>query len=478
MSTQAEALPDLLDSNTAAGQKAARTRWWFVATVVVIAPLVLVVTGILAVVLWIMGMHGAALRKVEGEVARIQAAGEPITIDELYAQSRVPPGTRDITPLWLAALNSLDEQKFNADAKPLPIVGEVLGNDLPAADVAAAEQLLGKWDVTVQATLAASRAEGECRIPVEFNDGFSALLPNVQKLRGLSRMMLLRSRVAMAKGDTEQAVESVEAIFGASRALSHQMLLVEHLVRLATAQVALREVERLLNEAELSEKQLARLKGHVEALDFQAGQVRSLHGERGMGYHIFRHPEQMDMTKGDFVNKANPGEGGITRAADCLVYLELQKELIAAAGEAYPDALARADRVEMRLKSLAGSKNPLERYNHMFTLLIMPAMNATLQATARNLAHRDLVLCALSARQYQHARGELPASLAGLVPQYLPAVPTDPFDGQPLRFVAKPDGVALYSIGRDLKDDGGVDPEQTGEPDVVVRLKTKPEPGP
>ena len=378
--TQAKALPDLLDSNSAAGQKAARTRWWFIASVVVIAPLVLVVAGILAVVLWIMGMHGAALRKVEAEVARIQAAGEPITLDELYAHSRVPAGTKDITPLWMTALNSLDEQKFNADGKSLPIVGEVPGNELPAADVAAAEALLAKWDFTVQATLVASRAEGECRIPVEFKDGFSAVAQCAEDARPVANDAPAEPRRPGQGGHRRGRRVGRSDVRGIA-ALSHQMLLIEHLVRLATAGMALREVERLLNEAELTDQQLNRLKAHVQALDFQQGQIRSLYGERGMGYHMFRHSEQFDMAQGDFAKKANAGEGAITRAADCLVYLDLQKELIAAAGEPFPDAFARADQVEMRLKTLAGSRNPLERYNHMFTLLIMPAMNATLQAT-------------------------------------------------------------------------------------------------
>ena len=474
MSTQADTLPDVLDPATPAGQRAARTRWWFVASLVVIAPLLLVVTGILALVLWIMGMHGAAMRKVETEVARIRAAGEPITTADLYARNRVPAGTNDITPLWLAALKSLDETKFNADAKPLPIVGEVEGTDLPANDVATAEALLAKWDATVQLALVASRADGECRIHVEFKDGFSALLPNVQKLRTMSRLFQLRSRVALAQGDNAVAVESVEAMFEASRALEHQLLLIEHLVRLAMASMALREVEFLLNETQLTDQQLAQLKSHVQALHFQQGQINALQGERGMGYYIFRHAEQFDMTQGDFNHKADPGEGSITRAADCLAYLELQRDMIAAGREPFPEAFAQADQVEMRLKALAGSQNPLEKYNHLFTLLIMPATAKALDATARNLAHRDLVLCALSARQYQQTRGELPATLAALVPELLPAVPADPFDGQPLRMAVTSEGLTIYSVGRDMKDDGGIDPENKFEPDIVVRLKANP----
>ena len=111
----------------------------------------------------------------------------------------------------------------------------------------------------------------------------------------------------------------------------------------------------------------------------------------------------------------------------------------------------------------------------MTTLLIMPATSGAFAATARNAAQRDLVLCAIAVRQYQASRGELPASLAPLVPEFLPAVPTDPFDGRPLRMVAGEEGVVLYSVGSDQKDDGGLESDdRSGEPDIVVRLETKP----
>ena len=48
-----------------------------------------------------------------------------------------------------------------------------------------------------------------------------------------------------------------------------------------------------------------------------------------------------------------------------------------------------------------------------------------------------------------------PASLSELTPQYLPASPTDPFDGQPLRYKTKGLAYELYSVGPDLTDDLG-----------------------
>jgi hypothetical protein len=52
-------------------------------------------------------------------------------------------------------------------------------------------------------------------------------------------------------------------------------------------------------------------------------------------------------------------------------------------------------------------------------------------------------------------------------------VPEDPFDDQPLRYRLTPEQACVYSVGPDLKDDGGlVDPSLPGtkEQDFGFRL--------
>ncbi|HEX7619163.1 MAG TPA: hypothetical protein VF480_10655, partial [Verrucomicrobiae bacterium] len=61
----------------------------------------------------------------------------------------------------------------------------------------------------------------------------------------------------------------------------------------------------------------------------------------------------------------------------------------------------------------------------------------------------------LALRAYQLTHGNLPANLNALVPEFLDAVPVDDFDGQPLRYSV--DRKIIYSVGKNLKDDGGDD---------------------
>jgi hypothetical protein len=78
---------------------------------------------------------------------------------------------------------------------------------------------------------------------------------------------------------------------------------------------------------------------------------------------------------------------------------------------------------------------------------------------------------AVAAERYRRKHGNWPPSLADLVPQYLSAVPRDPFDGKPLRYRKTDRGAIIYS----LYDDGnGADrdrlPDAASSKDVVFTL--------
>lgn len=59
----------------------------------------------------------------------------------------------------------------------------------------------------------------------------------------------------------------------------------------------------------------------------------------------------------------------------------------------------------------------------------------------------------LAALEYKRDNKQLPPALAALVPEYITAVPADPFDGKPIRY--DPARGLIWSVGIDLKDDGG-----------------------
>jgi hypothetical protein len=61
----------------------------------------------------------------------------------------------------------------------------------------------------------------------------------------------------------------------------------------------------------------------------------------------------------------------------------------------------------------------------------------------------------LAIRLFQHDNSRLPQRLDDLVPNYLPAMPLDPYSQQPLIYKPTGDAFVLYSVGFDRTDNGG-----------------------
>jgi hypothetical protein len=69
---------------------------------------------------------------------------------------------------------------------------------------------------------------------------------------------------------------------------------------------------------------------------------------------------------------------------------------------------------------------------------------------------RRIATTAIALKRFERRFNKRPTELSALVPAFLPAVPLDPMDGQPLRYrLSGTNAFLLYSIGLDGADDGG-----------------------
>lgn len=94
----------------------------------------------------------------------------------------------------------------------------------------------------------------------------------------------------------------------------------------------------------------------------------------------------------------------------------------------------------------------------------------------------DAAVTMLALREYQRVHGSYPEALDALVPDFLPRVPIDYADRQPMRYARTDDGYLLYSIGDNGRDDGGAhDPnsrsrwDEEADPDAVFSTARRPE---
>jgi hypothetical protein len=112
-----------------------------------------------------------------------------------------------------------------------------------------------------------------------------------------------------------------------------------------------------------------------------------------------------------------------------------------------------AEAFTREVEAMAGS--PLSNARYWPVLLFMPALGRTGAQAELAAQRRDAVLVAIALELHHRRTGAWPESLDSLVPDLLPAVPPDRYDGKPLRYRLADGKPLLYSIGTDRDDDGG-----------------------
>jgi type II secretory pathway pseudopilin PulG len=99
---------------------------------------------------------------------------------------------------------------------------------------------------------------------------------------------------------------------------------------------------------------------------------------------------------------------------------------------------------------------------HILSRMLLPALDKVVIKAGRCDAKIRAAQAALAVERYRLANDKLPTQLSDLVPGFLPAVPSDPFDGKPLRYKTLAKGYVVYSVGDDREDNGGAEKDSKG----------------
>jgi hypothetical protein len=95
-------------------------------------------------------------------------------------------------------------------------------------------------------------------------------------------------------------------------------------------------------------------------------------------------------------------------------------------------------------------------YN-MIAKAVTPLFGKFAQRMSHAQSAVDLARVAIALERYRLAHGAFPDSLDALSPQFMPQIPHDVINGEPLHYRRTADGqFVLYSVGWNETDDGGV----------------------
>jgi ABC-type transport system involved in multi-copper enzyme maturation permease subunit len=429
--------------------------------------------GFAGLLIWLLARFDSALDRWLAAVAEADRLDPGWRLDELEARRKVIPDEQN--SLFVVPAIP-DEQRTQS------VPRWYLGKQWPTQDMEDAfkdlapevrlndtqRRLLQKGLADVQPALFQARRLVDFpdgRNPITYSkDAFSTLLPYAQRNRTIATLLSYDAVWRAEEGDADGSLASCRAIINSGRCIGDEPTMISMLVRLACRGVALGRIERTLAQGEPSEEALAALQQLLEMEETEPLLLIGARGERAMFDRFLDALESGDVSRRDLLRvgaafgmKTSPRDYGLLltgltikseRAAllrFMTQYVEIAKLPVEERAEAVEKWAAQRDQLPSLARAMTAG----------------PPRDLTLVRLVEIHRHyHTLTRCAIvmtALERYRRAHQRWPENLDALVPAFLPrGVPKDPYDGLPLRYRSVANGVVIYSVGPDGRDDGGV----------------------
>jgi hypothetical protein len=328
---------------------------------------------------------------------------------------------------------------------------------------------LSKFD-SVLSEIRAASARPNARFPIHYDEDMAAMLPHMNMLRNLSRMLALRAVAELNLGRSDQAFTDIDLCLRLAESIKAEPLLVSQLVRIAMVDAILEPVWEGLANHRWTDEQLRSLQAQLVTFNFLAESQRCMRFSRAemnstiselrrgtLSAHYFLLRYMVIDTLGsmeDAIKLPLPGERSLE------FYLRL-----CPSGWFYLDQV-RADRycqesifplvdvqeqrvfpsqaqhVEETQWDAFGKHNPHRR---LIGLIECGLSGTTVYkyACGQTAVNEALVACALE--RYRLVHKQYPLTTEALAPQFITSVPHDIVNGQPLSYQLTHDGRFVLS---------------------------------
>lgn len=315
----------------------------------------------------------------------------------------------------------------------------------------------------------------------------AASLPMVLHARNASGALIARAMLRLKRGEADEAWADVLACHRLARLIPQGPTLIECLVGIAIEGAAAHADAAIAHHGGLSAEQARRLAEQLRRLPPMPKMVDKIRtGERFM----FLDAVSMMARRGTAEIRLLTGSGGDTSGlvaglANWAGAWAINWEEPLRMGNAWFDRFVeafgkptRAERdaaiaqIEADVQQLAQQARDPKKWlaelltsspgrsmgrqiGRMLVALLLPAISSVVKAEDRGAVYTAFGQVAFALAAYRADHGEYPADLAQLVPQYLAAIPEDPFANAPLRYERKGAGCLVYSVNINGRDDGG-----------------------
>jgi len=303
----------------------------------------------------------------------------------------------------------------------------------------------------------------------DYSKGFATeIVGCTESLRASLYLNYVEGLVLIHEGKIPAAIDNIEATLRLAAMLEKQHLLISQLVAASITSYAQASTWEILQSSTATEADYARLQKLWGQVDIAGAIPQILRLERAWASTVFGEPTASRL----YLKSASSPPAGLPRSWG---------EISAAASFLTWDLFYRYSDERQTLENYqqlidATPKNPgigpwdpvtevFEKQkahladagiSRLCTKQMFFSVQTALDRLISTQAAANLTFTALALQRFRLARGDYPASLTELRPDFLAAIPNDPFDGRPLRYRrVNNQEFSLYSIGFDRTDDGG-----------------------
>lgn len=391
-------------------------------------------------------MRISAAREVSRLLDEARASGGPTTADEL---DREPTGDDASGPLR-EAFELMKRPSDDLDfAMSETEVGRPLfePQDKEISDAALSAFLDSNRAAFAKLEEAARRPR--CAFGWRHEDGLFVKLPELMPLKNAVECLHGRAFALARLGRGDEALATVATMLALSRDADEGANIICYLVRMAMESLAVTAIEATLSSSEPSERACLELESKLRSHRKGDELVRAFEGERVLGF------TSMD-DLGRMFDEEKAPRPWVLRvpllsrwavSKNEASYLSMMNRGIEKLRAPTPATFDELDALGREV----GELSPL----HLATKLECPAFGKILEKHFRGEARRSAARVALALRVHRLRSREYPAALGALAPSILRELPLDPFTGGALRYRRSERGFAVWSVGRDGKDDGG-----------------------
>ena len=421
-------------------------------------------------------------RKLEAELQKIRAAGAPLTIME--AAPPPVPDNENAAALYLWAFRGesgpVEAHRILSEPWPKVLLGKRMfpssvskmiddfrgasNNKTPRPTLAQMKPIIKKYDGIYHLLDKASRMK-ECRFPVNWQSGFAAMFPHLTGIREATRFLIAKALVEAAYGNSSAALEDFAIAIRMTDQVSSEPTMVPQLVRANCYKMVFKRLPDIFVTAPPTVAESRAFYELLAKTNLTESLVHSLESARAEGILMFKFAHKdgilwsINAESGNepplWAKKLVPWRAIFNPIwepflkLDEIYYLQNMHVLIEQLSKSLTPGINGNEKPEDVLRKAPWyaviSRGMFSGYSGQFSKMTeLSAMFGLTQA-------------ATALRVYQIEHNVYPPSLDELHKSIGWEIPNDPFNNKPFIYRREGKGYIIYSVGPDMKDNGGID---------------------